>query len=74
MKTYAKAMVAAVLAALAVLTTALQSGGVTAVEWVSLAVAALVTFSGTYFVPNVGFVNVMKPNAVEITPLPPIGD
>ena len=57
MRTYLKAVVGSLLAALAALQVALNVAGdgpveVTAVEWVGVAIAGLVTLSGVYQTPN----------------------
>lgn len=49
---YAKAAVAFALAGLTTLGAALADGHVTSVEWVAVAIAALGTTAGVYYVPN----------------------
>lgn len=49
---YAKAYVAAAIAGLGVLLTALDDNTVTAGEWVSVVIATLSGFGITWFVPN----------------------
>lgn len=55
-KTYIKAIVGALIAGLAALSTALVGGDpegvVTAAEWISVALATLVAFGGVYGVKN----------------------
>lgn len=53
---YAKAIIAAVVAGLGTLWTALADGEVIAQEWVSVAIVTLGALAGTYAVPNKNFV------------------
>lgn len=50
--TIAKALTGAIIAALAALGTALTDGGVSASEWVAVALAFFVALSTVYAVPN----------------------
>lgn len=50
--TYAKALVGALIAALSALGASLTDGGVSASEWVAVALAFLVAFGGVFSVPN----------------------
>ena len=49
---YAKAILAAIIAALAALGTSLTDGGVSASEWVAVALAFFVALGGVFAVPN----------------------
>jgi hypothetical protein len=68
MLAYAKALVGALLAFLTALATALATGGVSAQEWITAAIAALVTLGGVYGTPNVSTV------PAPSTPAPSTGD
>ena len=50
--TIAKSIVAGIIAGLSALATALQSDGVTALEWVTIALATLVAGYAVWQVPN----------------------
>lgn len=50
--TYAKALLAALIAALTALGTALTDGGVSPSEWVAVALAFFVALGAVYSVPN----------------------
>ena len=60
--TYAKAVVAAVLAGLAALGTALADGHVTGVEWTIVAAAALTALGTVWGIPN----KTAAPSAPEV--------
>lgn len=52
MNTYAKAIIAALIAALTALGTGLTDGGMSASEWVAVALAFVVSLGAVYSVPN----------------------
>ena len=59
-----KAIIAAVLATLTVLGTALADGGIDATEWIGAAIALVATFGATYAVPNPKLPDVPTPPVV----------
>lgn len=64
---YAKAIIGAVLAGLAVVGTALTDGSVSPAEWVDVAVAALTVFAGVFGLPNAAKQDVVAQRTITVS-------